>query len=421
MLSNLPSTLSLLGTLLLFLPPILSHSAPWHPYSHNNSHNNSLCRPLSFTLTATAQHISLLSPPDPTNSTAILETVYQSWDGTLITNGTRTVSGTYTLKGIYCQPSQPSHPKPHKNGGNTQDDEVLQILLHGATYNKTLWAGYGFGYPYDWQSYATEQGYHTLALDRLSHGENDARGLDPLNDVQMPLQTELLHQLISIVKTAPKTASPNSKDSNPLGKTFPKIVLVGHSLGSYLSVSLARSYPHDASALILTGYSRQLNLPHVRSAPWTSAPLVFPFRFSADKYLHNLEYLTIATLEGREQGFYSNDTDAAYKVYDPEIARTDFEYSDANTLGEVISLGNWGEGADEYRGAVMVATGQRDWVCCSPPDEECVRRLCETGKTFPKAKKYEVWAPERTGHDLTLEYSAGRTLEVVHEFLGREV
>ncbi|KAK3397542.1 Alpha/Beta hydrolase protein [Sordaria brevicollis] len=434
MLSNIPSSLSLLGALLPYLPPTLSHAAPWHPSSYTNvkSQNNTICKPVSFTLTASAQHISLSSPPDPTNSTAILETLNQAWDGTIVTNGTQTVSGTYTLKAIYCQPS--SHSKPHKKGKKDKDDDVLQILLHGATYNKTLWSGYGFDYPYDWQSFAASQGYHTLAVDRLSHGDNDAQNLDPLNEVQMPLQTELLHQLISLVKSPPKP-KPNtnvtnpttisltpSKSNNPLHRTFPKIILVGHSLGSYLSVSLARSYPLDPTALILTGYSHQLNIPHVRSAPYFPAPLVFPTRFPSERYKNGLEYLTIATLEGRTNGFYSNETDAAGRVYDPAVARTDYEYSDATTLGEVVSLGNWGEGAGEFEGPVLVATGRKDWICCSPPEEACVERLWETGRTFPKARRYEVWAPEETGHDLTLEFiSARETLRVVHEFLGREV
>ncbi|KAJ4419613.1 hypothetical protein N0V85_000941 [Neurospora sp. IMI 360204] len=335
MLANLPPTLSLLGSLLpFFIHPTLGHSISAHTPSHNS--HNPLCTPLSFTLTATAEHISLASPPDPSNETAILEIVNQSWDGTRVTNGTQTVSGTFTLNAIYCQPA----PSSHKNKNKNEHKDVLQILLHGATYNKTMWSGFGFGYPYDWQAFATspEQGYHTLALDRLSHGENDPRGLDPLNDVQMPLQTELLHQLISVIKTQPNTNTTSSK-TYPLGKTFTKIVLVGHSLGSYLSVALARLYPLDASALVLTGYSSRQNTLNVRSAPWVTAPGAFPNRFLSNKYYHSLEYLTIATLEGREKGFYDNATDAAGTSYDPELARTDYEYSDASTLGEVPAGG----------------------------------------------------------------------------------
>ncbi|KAK1780655.1 Alpha/Beta hydrolase protein [Copromyces sp. CBS 386.78] len=425
MLSKLPSTISLLGSLLpFFLPPALSHSIPAHP----SSHNNPLYTPLSFTLTATASHITLASPPDPSDSTAISEVINQSWDGTLVTNGFQTVGGTFTLKAVHCQPKSHKVKDAKESDKKGKKDDVLQILLHGAIYNKTMWSGFGFGYPYDWQSFATSQGYHTLALDRLSHGENDPRGIDPLKDVQMPLQTELLHQLISLTKTnhSPKpnskSASPKPK-TNPLGRKFKQIALVGHSLGSYLSVALARSYPLDASALVLTGYSLKLNTLHVASAPWVPAPSVFPARFPADNYLHNLEYLAIATLEGREKGFYDNATDASGKpyAYDPEVAKTDYVYSDANTLGEVVSLYDWGVGAEEFEGSVLVATGQRDWVCCSPPEEECVKRLEETGRAFPRAKKYEVWAPEGTGHGLTLSYSAGKTLEVVHEFLGREI
>ncbi|KAK3498687.1 Alpha/Beta hydrolase protein [Neurospora crassa] len=411
MLAKLPPNLSLLGILLpVFISPTRGHSSAAQELSHSS--HNPLCAPVSFTLTATASHISLASPPDPSNETEILDIINQSWDGTVVANGNHTVNGTFTLKAIYCRPS-------HK----TKNEGVLQILLHGATYNKTMWSGYGFGYPYDWQSFATSpsQGYHTLALDRLSHGENDPHGLDPLNDVQMPLQTELLHQLISVIKTQPNTKTTTSPKTNPLGRTFSKIALVGHSLGSYLSVALARSYPLDASALVLTGYSSHQNTLHVRSAPWASAPSVFPDRFLSNKYLHNLEYLTIATLEGREKGFYDNATIATGRSYDPELARTDYEYSDAVTLGEVVSLGDWGVGAEEFEGPVLVATGQRDFVMCNPLEEDCVKSLWETGKTFPRARRYEVWSPRRTGHDLTLSYSAGETLERVHEFLGREV
>ncbi|KAK3948003.1 hypothetical protein QBC32DRAFT_382431 [Pseudoneurospora amorphoporcata] len=321
----------------------LSHSIPAHP----SSPNNPLCTPLSFTLTATASHITLASPPDPSNSTAISEAVY-------------------------CQPKSHKVKDAKESDKKEKKDDVLQILLHGATYNKTMWSGFGFGYPHDWQSFETSQGYHTLALDRLSHGENDPRGINPLKDVQMPLQTELLHQLISFIKSNP-SPKPNSKSAstkpktNPLGRKFNKIALVGHSLGSYLSVALARSYPLDASALVLTGYSLKPNTLHVASAPWAPAHSVFPAR-----------------------GFYDNAADASGKpyAYDPELAKTDYVYSDAKTLGEVMSLYDWGVGAEKFEGSVLVATGQRDWVCCSPPEED---------------------------------YSAGKTLEVVHEFWEREI
>lgn len=103
-------------------------------------------------------------------------------------------------------------------------------------------APYG-GSLYSWVDYASDQGYSTLAIDRLGSGLSDRKlripnateristnieytDPDPLTVLGTPLQTETIHQLI--VK-AYAGSLPGAK-----GKVFNTIIYVGHSFGSFI-------------------------------------------------------------------------------------------------------------------------------------------------------------------------------------------
>jgi hypothetical protein len=103
-------------------------------------------------------------------------------------NGTHAVTGTYTISGHYCLP-----PSGVTFRG------VLQVLVHGDTYNKTYYSGLGQGAEYDYETYATSQGYATLALDTLGHGDNPQRP-NPLLIVEGPMQMEVTRSIILAAK-----------------------------------------------------------------------------------------------------------------------------------------------------------------------------------------------------------------------------
>jgi pimeloyl-ACP methyl ester carboxylesterase len=94
----------------------------------------------------------------------------------------------------------------------------LEVLVHGITYNKEMWAGLNVeaGEEYNWHSFANRRGYHTLAIDRLGHGTNPERP-DPFSVVEGPFQVEIMHQLITLLRTG---------SDNPLGRTFRRIAYV---------------------------------------------------------------------------------------------------------------------------------------------------------------------------------------------------
>lgn len=193
------------GLALPFLLALCTVASSVSPPGHGRSH----CVPVDFHLSATAQNLVYSNPPDPNNATDVVAFMAATTTTGVATNGTQSISGTFRIHGVYC--------KPTKNVQNNSD--TLQLLVHGVTYNGTMWGGYGFGDQYNWHAYANNEGYHTLAIDRLGHGLS-TRTVDPLNVVQTPMHVEIIHQLIKAVRT--------NSAANVIGKKFKKIAYVSN-------------------------------------------------------------------------------------------------------------------------------------------------------------------------------------------------
>ncbi|KAM7213396.1 Alpha/Beta hydrolase protein [Rhypophila decipiens] len=347
------------------------------------------CSSVTFYVSAAIDNAALSLPPDPNNGTQIVEFIERATSGQDVTNGTQSVSGNYSINAIYCRPA-----------GATPARDALQILVHGYTYNSTMWSGLGFGEQYDWQAYAMSQGYHTLAIDRVGHGTNP-RHPDPLNEVQGPLHVETIHQLITAIR--------QDTPSNALDRPFTQIAYVGHSFGSFIGGALARLHPSDVDALVLTAYSTSPNGETIASMKYTPAATLFPGRFPSEEVAKG--YVTMASESQRESLLYSG-------AYDKRIPPVDFAYEDTVTVGEITALGFALAPSVGYKGPVMVVTGVEDSMFCTPPQETCEDILAAAGQFFPDAKEYRTLAVPDTGYDLTLHLSAGETMQKVNEFLG---
>jgi hypothetical protein len=165
------------------------------------------CSSVVFRLPAAADNFVFANPPDPNDGGAILKFVSSALSNGPAFSGTQRISDTYSMHAVYCRPTASHH----------KHVDVLQIFVHGITYNSTMWFGYGFDdSEYNWPALANAQGYHTLAIDRLGHGLN-TKTLDPFNVVQTPLQVEVMHALIQTLRTNP---------SNVLGAKFSQIIYV---------------------------------------------------------------------------------------------------------------------------------------------------------------------------------------------------
>lgn len=198
-------------------------------------HQESQCSEVTFAINAEAQNALYTVTPDPNNETDIVNFVEAVFSGHVFpTNGTQTVGGTFSINGIFCRPNIARH------------DAVLEILVHGITYNKTYWSGLGFGDYYNWQSFSSSRGYYSLAIDRLGHGTN-AQHPDPCVLVEGALQIEIMHQLIGIVR---------SNAHSVLGQRFQKIAFVSLPYIEFYSIMTGQS-THDRSFLI-----RHCSSPH---------------------------------------------------------------------------------------------------------------------------------------------------------------
>ncbi|KAK4170482.1 Alpha/Beta hydrolase protein [Cladorrhinum sp. PSN259] len=373
----------------------------------NKHHDEAKCTPVSFKFTATAENYLFSPNPDPNSESDIQEFYNLLINGTNLIAGTQTVSGTFTLNGIYCSPSSPGKGKKTK--------DVLEILIHGASYDALSWLGWNkFGDKYNYPLAAAREGYHTLAIDRLGHGTNPDRP-DPVNVVQSGLQMELFKQLITSVKTSSK---------NPLGKTFKKVVWVGHSWGSMLGIAYARLYkgasPSESrfafDALVGTGISSDIHSEVFAQFPTGIASRVDPVKFASLA----AGYLTYTTEEAREASFYAGE-------YDPAIPKYDFAHKDTVTVGEFAAVGPLLQGPVlGYTKPTMIVTGANDAIFCVKPGvdpRECDKTLEKTGTDFfpdvVRAGKYEYFAPRNTGHDQSLHYAADEVAAKIHQFLDK--
>ncbi|KAE9576177.1 hypothetical protein CGMCC3_g7662 [Colletotrichum fructicola] len=337
------------------------------------------CSSVSINVTAEAANVVFEDLPDRNNATAIIEFLASSFDATRTQHSFQQINGTFTIRATHCRPRIES-----------PNSKSLQLLVHGITYDRAMWSGFGFSH-YDWQTYATSRGYHTLAIDRLGHGI-ESPNPDPFAVVQGPLEVEIIHNLIHTVRQARTTLG----DLN-------KIIYVGHSYGSSLGNMLAQRHPLDVDAFILTGFSGDLGTSASALSAYGSAATVS----SRFKEL-SLGYLTVVNENDRTASFYGGS-------FDQSLATLDYNREDTVTVGELLSPGLQPVETD-YRGNVLVMTGDLDVLFCPGGPDTCVDALRGTKSLFPNANFSSVVITD-TGHCLTLHRSAPLVMETAHTWL----
>ena len=193
---------------------------------------------------------------------------------------------TYTLVGyLYDQ-----HGNPNNVGNCGERSHTIQVLLHGGTYNHKYWdAGLINNTNYSYASYMAGQCYTVLALDRLGTGESSKPDGDFINKVN---EADAIAQILTSLRI----------NHNPTQRKFKRIVLVGHSFGSFLSVFTLGEYGNVADGLVVTG--------------WLQAPGTVPLDPALVGQLLQTPYIA-ATPEIRQAlFFYPDTTDPAVAAYD---------------------------------------------------------------------------------------------------------
>jgi len=350
------------------------------------------CRSLELSVWTAGDNIHFTNPPDQSDAAAIRNWLFSALADPTSSymNGTESVSGVYRVGATYCEPRG---KRPHRKQHRT-----LQVLVHGMTYNKELWAGLGASETYNWHAYATHAGYHTIAINRLGRGQLNTGGYpDPVTEVQSALQDKFTQALLLQLRRGGFPARLRLP-------SFDKIIYVGHSFGSALGNHVAKDNPNAADAYVLTGYSSTVALPVNLILDFASAAVVNPARFSGLP----LGYWAGQTESVRTGYMYAGN-------YDPALPPVDFATHDIFAVGEGLSPG-FEMRVTDFTGPVLVVTGDLDTSFCPGGAVACPETLERTRDLFPLAD-FSVMMPRDTGHTLTLHLSAPEVIVEIHKWL----
>lgn len=186
-------------------------------------------------ITASASNIKLLlkspaSQAELTQTTVDMARAGSDYMTRVTSGGPNPVSGTFQIYSQLCFPN---------NASLASRVKTLQLLSHGGTLDHTYW---DFAPGYSYVDAAAAAGYATFSYDRLGTGLSDHP--DPNQVAQAALQIEIAHLLILGLRKV-----------RVQQKKIEKVVGVGHSAGSALTIGVVGKYPRDFDGLVFTGIS----------------------------------------------------------------------------------------------------------------------------------------------------------------------
>ena len=202
--------------------------------STTGSRGNTRCTIEHVQVSVTSENTKLLlaEPANQTIATGTFQELLQNNSNLFarVNGGPNTVTGKFRIYGKLCFPSDAQAAKRV---------QTLQFLTHGDTLDHTYWE---IAPGYSYIDAAVAAGYATFSYDRIGVGKSEHP--DPNQVVQGPIQVEIAHGLVTLLRSA------------QIGSlSFKNIVGVGHSAGSTVTNGVTTKYPQDFDAVILTGTS----------------------------------------------------------------------------------------------------------------------------------------------------------------------
>lgn len=272
------------------------------------------------------------------------------------------------------------------------NNNVVHLLLSGATYSHVYWDFPVFPELYSYVRSLTAAGYVTLNIDRIGIGGSSR---PPADQVTIQADAFVVHQLIQALH------------DGRIG-SFSKVILVGHSLGSGIALNEEAQYG-DANGLILTGFL------HATGPGFSKVPtLVYPAQNDPLFASQNLPNGYFTSVPGVRTAFYFQP------VADPNVIARDEQTKDTITLGEfntfpplVFSTAD----AQSIHVPVLFVIGSNDNVFCTPP--QCPEAQLEAG-LYPADAQVETALVPFSGHSLNLHFTAPLFFGIAREWSDRK-
>ncbi|KAI4122377.1 MAG: hypothetical protein LQ338_005850 [Usnochroma carphineum] len=349
----------------------------------------STCFTQNLKVSATTDNIRILlsSPVNQTVATEYLVELLQSNSDlpARVNGGRNTIRDTYSIYGQLCVPSDPRTAKSAR---------TIQFLSHGDTLDHTYW---DIAPGYSYIDAAVAAGYATFSYDRIGVGKSQHP--DPLQVVQGPLQVEIAHSIVTMIRN--DQIGPHS---------FKNVVGVGHSAGSTVTQGVTAKYPQDFDAVILTGTS-------------VSADFVNTALASFDMTIANLD--ASGKFPGLPNGYLvqPNPQSIQFPYYrfpnfDPQVFAAQVASKQTQTFGELLTLGTIVAPSAQFRGAVDVVLGENDLVFCGG---DCTKPQDQSALVapvfYPAASHTQHYIVPGAGHSIFAHYSAGMAFAHMLSFL----
>ncbi len=291
--------------------------------------------------------------------------------------------------GTYCVPATWA-AGPHE----------ADVLTPGATYNGSYWDWPTDPALYSYLDKTLRAGRATLDYDRIGTGASS----HPLStEISIDTDAYVLHQIVAWLRTS---------------RSYRRINLIGHSLGSVISIQEAGHY-QDVSRVVLTGL---LHEPSIGAGfATTLLSLLYPAELDPQFSDRGLDpgYLTTMPFT-RAAAFYSSTADPAVIAYD-EAHKDVVSATDLSSLASTWGLPPGPNMSDSITAPVLVVIGARDAIfCTAPPALDC-RAPAELAKSespyYDSAASLTIYSIPDTGHDIALHPSADLSFAMINDWI----
>jgi pimeloyl-ACP methyl ester carboxylesterase len=278
--------------------------------------------------------------------------------------------------------------------------KTVQVALHGATYSHLYW-----DFPFQPETYsyvrrATAAGYAVLSLDRIGIGQSDH---PPSDLVTIEANGYVVHQIVQALRGGDLVVPSFGRIRAE------RVALVGHSLGSVISMQEAGTYG-DVDGVVLTGVSH--NVTPVLGDILSS---LYPANLDPHFAGRNIPDGYLTSLPGLRSIFYQAP------FFDPQVVAVDDQNKETVTVAElntaVPALGL----SASIHAPVLVVVGDFDAAFCTAPSCSASGSLASEPGFYPADACAEAVAIPDTGHDLNLHFSAPVTYDVILDWFDRRV
>lgn len=291
---------------------------------------------------------------------------------------------TERLAAQFCQPAG-------------QQAEAVDVLVAGTSYDRNYWDfGYGDG-QYSYVDKTLAEGRATFAIDRLGTG-NSSRPLSATLTATGSAHT--IHQAIQWLRSE---------------QQFGQVHLLGHSLGSAISVEEAATY-HDVDKLVLTGFSNMLNISNSLPGLLGAYPAMLDPVLKDKGYL-DAGYLTTAP-NVRPDIFYGTPIDPGVIAYD-EAHKTAFSGTELATGLASLELPAALNISRQVTAPAYIILGGLDKGFCGGPVDcsSAANFVAYEQPYFSNADSLEASIVPATGHALTASPSAAESFATIDAWL----